>query len=117
MASLNERFIARKSEIANFLELILKTTKGNADGICPLLKRRFPALFPSYEDLRRHFVPYYKQWEHYSGDPAFPVPTPPGYETTMSPGSAYMNFARWGLTPYGNLRRDLCHHLIKCLKA
>lgn len=58
---------------------------------------------------------YCKSWEHYSGIISYPVPAPDG----GCPKEVFWRRPRennWGDNPYGNLRRDLCRHIAKCLR-
>lgn len=59
-----------------------------------------------------NLMPIFSTWEHYSGQPDFPVPHP-----TLSPYLAYMNTEnRWDRdTEYGALRWNLLAHVIRNL--
>lgn len=55
----------------------------------------------------------WRSWEHYSGNPSFPVPS-----TAMSPAIAYWQCKRWSKkSKYGQMRYKLLDYLIEQLEV
>ena len=60
-------------------------------------------------DLRPIIGVLWRSWEHYSGNPSFPVPS-----TAMSPAIAYWQCKRWSKrSQYGQMRFKLLDYLIE----
>lgn len=68
-------------------------------GICKLIKQEYRNICS--------FI--WVNWEHYSGNPTFPVPS-----TAMSPAIAYWRCKRWSKkSQYGQMRFKLLDYLIE----
>jgi len=70
-------------------------------GICLELKRK---LGVKYEEL----FPYFKSWEHYSGNIVYPVPATNKKYSVIEQFDYTQNL--W-IREQGKLRRDLCRHI------
>lgn len=71
----------------------------DASGICKLISENHRLICQSI----------YVKWEHYSGNPSFPVPS-----TAMSPAIAYWRCKRWSKkSQYGQMRFKLLDYLIE----
>jgi DNA-directed RNA polymerase delta subunit len=96
----------QKIQIVNKLQTLLDTEEYPNEGICGFL---YEQLGVDYE-----FVgDYARSWEHYSGVRSYPVK--PFDELHDEITAFYKVENRWE-GEYGNARKDLCRHIIKCLK-
>lgn len=83
-------------------------------GICYLIYKEFKnhmgeRPYLSFEDVSNYVQLNCKDWDHFSGDARFPIPS---HIKGLSPSDLFCSLEpRWS-GEYGNLRRDLLDYLI-----
>lgn len=84
----------------------------DAYGICQMItgSKDYNSNWCFGSDVVKHYA---RDWEYYSGDELYPVPSP---REDVTPSNAFGRYNLWGNTLYGNRRRNLCRYIAMCLK-
>jgi len=99
-----------KKDRLKVIDALGQLLKGNipetSEGICSNVGK-ITGIHCCY--YNEHFI----TWKHYSGSFAFPVPKTRGWRDEQS---IYFSSHNVWINKYGELRKDLCRHIIRELK-